>query len=413
MIAHNETWIRSNNSHVILPYTELQTTGINFTKFVGFSIFSPEVQLSSDYGGDTMELSNSLSFPISLNSSLNFTISHFEFSCQSVSQCSTDGSWMSLLGPDFIYANSSALLKQAQFGSGFSINTNYTFSSQADPDGAQFITFGSFYNSNVTLWSWQIFAVTKNISIFHQDYHAGYSVFRTGGLDFLESMDPATVTTTPPFTNYSVAASLFAQWPVMDAASSGVSSITEQYLAQGLEGQSGILNASLVDLSDVDSKTFASRLTTMFNTYIQTLQGCSYYGWEDVNGCALNATSSTPLQFQPFALVTCNWVFFAILTIASTLLLICSCLSIWLSYRLSTPDIMGHMSSLAIENPDIPVAGKASGLNSAPDGFERAKLLRDVKVQIRDVQQEDEVGKFTLTSDIRQRQRTGKDRKFV
>jgi hypothetical protein len=345
---------------------------------------------------------------------LNFTISHFEFSCPSVSQYSTNDSWISFLGPDFIYANSSALLKQAQFGSGLFLDTKYTVSSQNDPAGAQFITFGSFYNSRITLWTCFTSTIMRNITVFHQDYHAGYSVYRTGGLDFLESMNPATTMTTTPFTNYSVAASLFGQWSLMDVASSGISSITEQYLAQGLGAYTNTLNASLVDLSDLDNKTFASRLTTIFNTYVQTRQDCSYYGWADWNDiCILNATSSTPLQLQPFPLVTCNWVFFTILTVTSTLLFICSCLSIWLSHRLSTPDIMGYVSSLTIENPDIPVTGKASGLSSALDGFDRARLLRHVKVQIRDVQQGDEIGTFALTSEIRKWQRTGKDRKFA
>jgi hypothetical protein len=209
----------------------------------------------------------------------------------------------------------------------------------------------------------------------------------------------------------------------MDAATLGVSSITEQYLAEGLNSYHNSPIASLVDFSLLDNTTFATRLTTIFNTYIQTLQNCPGsnldYGqynttiWAKTNNCLLNDTSSTPLQFLPFVLVTCNWIFFTILALTSTLLLFCCCLNIWLIRSLSTPDIMGYVSSLAIQNPYVSIHGDPSSANTALDGLSRTKLLRDMKVQIRDVQEEEQFGKFALTSDVRQRQPTGRDRKFI
>jgi hypothetical protein len=74
---------------------------------------------------------------------------------------------------------------------------------------------------------------------------------------------------------------------------------------------------------------------------------------------------------------------------------------------------MGYVSSLAIQNPYASIHGDPSGANFTLDGLIRTKLLRDVKVQITDVQEEEQVGNFTLMSDVRQRQRTGRDRKFI
>jgi hypothetical protein len=79
----------------------------------------------------------------------------------------------------------------------------------------------------------------------------------------------------------------------------------------------------------------------------------------------------------------CNWLFFTILTLASIFLILSSCLGIWLSYCISTPDILGYVSSLTIESPYIPIRGVPPGSGSALDGLERSKRLREMKVQLR------------------------------
>jgi hypothetical protein len=53
----------------------------------------------------------------------------------------------------------------------------------------------------------------------------------------------------------------------MDVASSNTSSLTEEYIAMGYVPFEGLMG-----LSSVNNITFATRLTSMFNTYIQLIQ---------------------------------------------------------------------------------------------------------------------------------------------
>ncbi|KAE9376443.1 hypothetical protein N431DRAFT_501317 [Stipitochalara longipes BDJ] len=162
---------------------------------------------------------------------------------------------------------------------------------------------------------------------------------------------------------------------------------------QPLPGQT--TKRTLVDLSTVGNITFATRLTTAFNTYIQVDQICNIFKEADNASratdrpCWLNVTSSTPLRMLPFAVVSCNWVFFTIITLASMILLVCACLNIWLNH------------------------GKFATINSALGRLERSGLLKHVKVQIRDVQQGEGVGRFALTSDIQEQRKVKKVREYV
>jgi hypothetical protein len=176
---------------------------MNFTSLVSFNIFSLWLPIS--HQSSILDLSAGIYIPVSLNSSLNFTISYFDFNCPSVTQYLTKDLWTSFLRSYFIYSNSSALVRQAQIGSGFFVDTNYTYAQQTNLDDAQFIIFGSFYNSNITLWTCQIYTVSRNINLFHQDAFQ----HPDGGVSFLQSIDPADVTTATPFTDYNLAASFF------------------------------------------------------------------------------------------------------------------------------------------------------------------------------------------------------------
>ena len=252
-----------------------------------------------------------------------------------------------------------------------------------------------------------IYTVTRNISLFH------LGADRYGNMDdYLLSVGRATISISAPFTDDATASAAFSKWPLMDAASLGISSLAEQYFGTGYS-----FNQTLVDLSTIDNITLATRLTTVFNTYFQLNQlenSCINYNDSMAeSSCWLDATSSTPLQTLPFVVVSCNWVFFTILTLASTILLFCSCLNLWLSRQISTPDILGYVSSLPIEDPQITDDGKANQINSTLDGLERSKQLRHVRMQIRDVQQEETVGRFALTSDVREQRKLEEGREYI
>ena len=356
-----------------------------------------------------------LGISVSYNANVSFTVSYSQFKCPSVSQDLVNGSWTSMLGSDFIYANFSELLQKSKYGSGFFVDTNDTFESGID--GPQNFLFGSFYNSKVTLWSCLLYSNTRNITFGCND--PGDVQTSLPFLCGVRSVGVATLSDVTPFNNYTLAASLYGQWPAVDSASTGVSSFTERYIAYGgiygafsLETDSGpLIQPSLVDLSVIDNVTFANRLTTIFNTYIQTTQ-TTYAGNVDLNQVQYS-TYSTPVLWLPFDIVACNWIYFTILTLASVILLICSLSSIWLRFRIKTPDILGYVSSSTIESPFISISDVQPGSGSMLSGLQRAKLLGKMKLQLRDVQENEEFGKFALTNQVRNVSSGKKDRMFV
>ena len=379
----------------------------NYTSFVGFHNLGPQLLTAGTYADGKFE-SLYGELPLSTNSTVTFRIAYFEFNCPSVSRYLQNDSWTSVLGNGFIYSNTTAqnaIRRQAQFGSGFFVDTNFTFSSQFELNTAQSILFGSFYNSQTTLWSCVIYTVNRNITLFH----AGDDGFGNMG-EYLLSMGPGTISNFTPFTDYATASATFSNWPLMDVASLGISSLVEQYIATGYS-----FNQTLVGLSIIDNITFATRLTTLFNTYIQLEPRCTNgdNSMAAESSCWLNATSSTPLQKFPFILISCNWGFVTILALASMILLFCACLNLWLIRQISTPDILGYVSSLPIENLQKRDDSKATAINSTMDGLQRSKVLGKMKVQIRDVQQEHSVGRFALTSDVRERRKVEEGRKYI
>jgi hypothetical protein len=311
-----------------------------------------------------------------------------------------------VLGPDFIYANFSQLLQKGMYGSGFFVDTNDTFDS--DIEGPQNFLFGSFYGSKVTLWSCLLYSNTRNVNLTCSDSEQLPSV------PFIceaTSVGVATLSDVTPFNDYTLAANLYRQWPEVDSPSAGVSSLTERYIANGSNWQNNSYwptQPSLVDLSVLDNVTFANRLTTVFNTYTQITQLDPF-----TNNQLQYSASATRLLWLPFGVVACNWVYFTILTLASIILLICSTWSVLLRCRISTPDIFGYLSSSMIENPYVPISGVQLGSGSTLGGLQRSKLLRKMKLQLRDIQENEEFGKLALTNQVRKVSWRRKDRKFV
>lgn len=401
MIGHNESYTYVESDNIFAEQRQ------NHTSLVGLDVIGPQILPTPEFS-DQIWLTGG-AFITFDTTTVNFTVSYFEFECPSVLEESTNGSWISLLGPDSLHANSSMLLKQADWGTGFFFDINSTSNSQA---AGQNVVFGSFQNSQVTMWSCVLSMITRDVSLSCSETG---EIYNSPIYCDLETMGTASVSTTTPFGNFSLATNIFGNWPLVDPASFGISSLTEQYLAQGPN-----FTASLVDLSKMDNSTFSGRLTTIFNTYIQTIQPSS----QDAGFIALSIFNHSfvdtwlrdkyhePLAFKPFALVTCNWIWFTLLTVASILLIFCASISAWFSHRLSTPDLMGYVSTMVLHNPYISDIGTLPS-NSTLGGLERAKLLRTVKVQIRDVYYQEEIGKFALTNDIQSRSSISKGRKYV
>ena len=68
--------------------------------------------------------------------------------------------------------------------------------------------------------------------------------------------------------------------------------------------------------------------------------------------------------------------------------------NIFVALQATVPDIFGYVSSLTRDNPHVEVPKGGSTL----DGTERSRLIRDLKVQLADVEDDKEVGYVALKS---------------
>lgn len=72
-------------------------------------------------------------------------------------------------------------------------------------------------------------------------------------------------------------------------------------------------------------------------------------------------------------------------------------MGVWFKYRATAPDILGHVSSLTHDNAFTLLSESVSAL----DRVERARLLRDLKVQIGDVKWEEDKGDSLPSEQLR------------
>lgn len=157
----------------------------------------------------------------------------------------------------------------------------------------------------------------------------------------------------------------------------------------------------IVSWDHINDTTFSSRLSVLFNTYWLTSQWYNeivdhantnltiYYN--ATTGDILPAyqqSTATVVRQQP--VYKANYVCISLLIVVSTILLLCAIASLLLRLFIIAPDILGFVSSLTRDSPYFePLPDAGSSLLSGP---ERARKLRDVKVQIADVRPSADVG---------------------
>lgn len=100
-----------------------------------------------------------------------------------------------------------------------------------------------------------------------------------------------------------------------------------------------------------------------------------------------------------FFIGTGNWIWFTIVPFTSTLLLVCSVLSAWLKYKINTPDILGYVSSMTLENSHATPPGLEAGSASGLDGLDRTRLFKNFRVRLGDIRSDAEVGKIALATE--------------
>ncbi|KAM6533202.1 hypothetical protein FALCPG4_006216 [Fusarium falciforme] len=148
---------------------------------------------------------------------------------------------------------------------------------------------------------------------------------------------------------------------------------------------------------------FSRRFTTAFNTYWDAALNPSSHtnvtftstpafnilslgeGGNNVQPF-MNSTSGTRTAVHPVYKANRLWV--AILLATTTLLQLLALLGLVLQFFIHGPDVLGFASSLTRDNPYVPLAPGGSSL----DGPDRARKLRDLRLQLTDVRPESETG---------------------
>jgi hypothetical protein len=267
----------------------------------------------------------------------------------------------------------------------------------------QTILFGSFYQSQVTIWNCSARLNTRGVTVKLGKFKEGWP---TGpGIPWgLIGMGLPTYSNSTPLLNMTYSTALFNLWNILDPVQPNISSVTEHYLSSGVVSVSTIL-ANLSNLNLTTNDLLAQGFTALFNT-VWILAFSNYFA-------EFNTSSTVMMQSPRTPIVVCSWLYFIILTGTSLFLISYTILNAWLRYHTVIPDSMGYVSSMTIENPYISIPGIIPGAGSTLSGMERTKLLRSMRVRIGDVHPGQEFGKLVLARESRFVAKVERKRMFV
>lgn len=162
----------------------------------------------------------------------------------------------------------------------------------------------------------------------------------------------------------------------------------------------------LRDWSTVADEDVSQRLTEVLNTFWETSRWVRSVVLNDPYGSSsidpatgepylyLNLKRTDAILSRQFSIYKANKPWIYTLLFCSGVLFLLGFVNMIVVLQTSVPDVFGYVSSLTRDNVymDIPDGG------TTLDGSTRAKLLRNVKVQLADVKEGDRVGHLALKS---------------
>ncbi|KAF6785188.1 hypothetical protein CSOJ01_15636 [Colletotrichum sojae] len=183
-----------------------------------------------------------------------------------------------------------------------------------------------------------------------------------------------------------------AEWPRLTYAREGLASATENYIA---DDDNVFADQSWQNWTEFDTKVFSRRVTTAFNTVWHA--GLDWYNVtksslavpEDPSKLWTNKTEARITRTEDAYYVNRFWM--VVLMLTTTILQVLAVGGLVLRYLIRGPDILGYASSLTRDNQFASVLG-----GSYLDGAERARSLRNVRVQLADVKPEESCGYIAL-----------------
>ena len=200
-----------------------------------------------------------------------------------------------------------------------------------------------------------------------------------------------------PLDDQNVTERTFQDLPLIDGNAATRTSVN--YLQDNVPSESAVSSDDSARGIDIrlwedDMEGFAQRFSVIFNTYWLS----AVAPWQGGQLPSINALESNNPIFASEAttglattleeVYVCNWGWFMLVVGASTITFCCGILNAILRYQSLAPDILGYVSSLTRDNPYCEVPGGGSLL----DGIDRARLLKDTKVRLEDVQPQKDVG---------------------
>lgn len=180
----------------------------------------------------------------------------------------------------------------------------------------------------------------------------------------------------------------------------------DNYIYGNSSEPSWVTSRQFHDWAQVSDAQVSQRLSQVFNTYwdasrwTYSTTRSDPYARSSTNKTSgepylwlrLSRTNATMTRHSPIYKASVPWIL--ILIFCSGILLLLDIANIFVALHTSVPDILGYVSSLTRDNPYVEIPRGGSTLQ----GTERARLIRDLKVQLTDVQEGKEVGYIALKS---------------
>ncbi|KAK0708420.1 hypothetical protein B0H67DRAFT_590240 [Lasiosphaeris hirsuta] len=164
----------------------------------------------------------------------------------------------------------------------------------------------------------------------------------------------------------------------------------------------------LVPLFNVSPRDMSIRLGQVLNSYyLASLDAWGITGMSSGSGTPVSTANAETVVDGTFRNITtastvstnrvlyaCQWAWWAVFVVACLVMFVVACIGALLNWRTEAPDILGYVSTMTRDSPHVSVPEGGSAL----DGTDRARLLKELRVQLQDVRPRDGVGYLAVAS---------------
>lgn len=123
------------------------------------------------------------------------------------------------------------------------------------------------------------------------------------------------------------------------------------------------------------------------------------YAVQDLDAPFIGATTMATVETTQ-EIFACNFAWLALLFASSGIIFVTGGVALILKRKTLGPELFGFVTSMTYDNPYVRIGDGPLGGGTTMDSMERAKLLKDVKVYIGDVQGEAAVGHITMAAGV-------------